>query len=255
MRFAAVLVSLSVLLGVSACVEVVERPESFNLHKAAEANVQLGAAYLRDGDLGLANEKLLKALEQNPKSVQGNSMYALLLNELGKTAKARIYFKKSIKLAPDDSAVRNNYGTFLCDQGEIDEAVVQFQRALLDPLYRTPEYAYANIGACLLKIPDFERAESNLRKALQRNKNLSSALYHMATLNYLKGRYAVAKSYLDRFHTVAAKSPASLWLGLRLAWQLGDQETAASYALLLKNKYPDSLETQKLIQAESTRIR
>lgn len=249
------LVPMFLILGLSACVEVIDRPSTYNLHKAAEANVQLGATYLDKGELGAANEKLLKALEQNPKSVQANSVYAILLNELGKTKEATKYFKKSIKLAPDDSGIRNNYGTFLCDQGEIEKAVEQFQRALLDPLYSTPEFAFANAGACLLKIPDFERAETNLRKALQRNKNLPSALYQMSKLNYLKGRYAVSKNYLDRFHKVSPKSPASLWLGMRLAWQLADKETAASYALLLKNKYPDSIETQKLIQAESTRSR
>lgn len=246
---------LFILLSLSACVQVDNRPQSFDLSKAAEANVQLGANYLKRGQLGSANEKLLLALEQDPDSVQGNSVYAILLNELGQTEKAEKHFRKSIKLAPQSSDIRNNYGTFLCDQGKIEQAVEEFQQALLDPLYRTPEYAFANIGSCLLKIPDFERSETNLRKALQRNSNLPSALYNMSKLNYLKGRYAVSKTYLERYHKAVGKSPESLWLGMRLAWQLGDSQTAASYALLLKNKYPDSLETQKLIQAEATRKR
>lgn len=246
-------VIITAVLSLPACVQVGGKPSKESLIKAAHANTQLGASYLQEGQLGVANDKLQKALRQNPKSVQANSVYALLLNELGKTDEAAKYFKKSLKLAPKDSQVLNNYGTFLCHQGEIDKAVEQFQKALLDPLYKTPEYAFSNAGACLLDVPDFERAESFLRKALQRNKALPTALYQMAKLNYLKGRYAVSKNYLDRFHQRSGKSPESLWLGIRLAWQLRDQKTVASFGLLLKNKYPDSAEAQKLIQAESTR--
>ena len=247
------LLLILLVFSVSACVQVKNKPSKANLAKAADANTQLGASYLQEGHLGAANDKLEKALKQNPKSVQANSVYALLLNELGKTEEAQKYFKKSLKLAPEDSQVLNNYGTFLCNQGEIELAVAQFQKALLDPLYHTPEYAFSNAGACLLDVPDFERAESFLRKALQRNKTLPTALYQMAKLNYLKGRYAVSKNYLDRFHQRSGKSSESLWLGIRLTWQLRDKEAAASFALLLKNKYPDSAEAQKLIQAESTR--
>jgi type IV pilus assembly protein PilF len=247
------IIAIIAFFSLPACVQVGNKPSKENLAKAADANTQLGAAYLQEGYLGVANEKLQKALRQNPKSVQANSIYALLLNELGKTKDAAKYFKKSLKLAPEDSQVLNNYGTFLCDQGEIDKAIEQFQKALLDPLYSTPEYAYSNAGACLLDVPDFERAKSFLRKALQRNKTLPSALYQMAKLNYLKGRYAVSKNYLDRFHQRSGKSAESLWLGIRLAWQLRDKDTASSFGLLLKNKYPDSAEAQKLLQAESTR--
>lgn len=246
-------VALIALFSLSSCVQVTGKPSKENLINAADANTQLGASYLQDGHLGAANDKLQKALRQNPKSVQANSVYALLLNELGKTDEAEEYFKKSLKLAPDDSQVLNNYGTFLCNQGKVEQAVQQFQKALLDPLYKTPEYAFSNAGACLLGVPDFEAAESFLRKALQRNKTLPTALYQMAKLNYLKGRYAVSKSYLDRFHERSNKSPGSLWLGIRLAWQLRDRETASSFGLLLKNKYSDSAEAQKFIQAESTR--
>lgn len=253
MRGIKLILLMLALFSLSACVQVGGGPSKGSLMKAADANTQLGASYLQEGYLGAANDKLQKALRQNPKSVQANSVYALLLNELGKTDEAAKYFKKSLKLAPEDSQVLNNYGTFLCNQGEIDKAVEQFQKALLDPLYNTPEYAFSNAGACLLDVPDFERAEVFLRKALQRNKTLPTALYQMAKLNYLKGRYAVSKNYLDRFHQRSAKSSESLWLGIRLAWQLRDKETVASFGLLLKNKYPDSAEAQKLIQAESTR--
>lgn len=247
------LILMAIALLCSACVYVPEKQPGQDLKKAAETNVKLGALYLQKGMYGSANEKLEKALKQNSKSVHAHSVYALLQNELGKTDKAKKHFKKAIRLAPEDSSVRNNYGTFLCSQGEIDKAVEQFNLALLDPLYKTPEYAFSNAGACLLEKPDFATAEDYLRKALRRNSTLPSALFQMAKLNYLKGIYSLSRDYLARYHKVADKSPKSLWLGIRLAWKLGNHNAASSYSLLLKNKHPDSKEARKLAQALSTR--
>lgn len=239
----------------SGCVSTSDRPVLVDMSRAAEANVALATAYLQRGRLGAANEKVLKALKQNPKSVEANSIYAALLTELGKHKEAEKYYKKAIRLDDENSSVRNNYGVFLCSQNRVEEGIEQFQKAILDPLYETPEFAYANSGACYLKVPDFEKAEESLRKALIRNKKMPLALYQMAKLNYLQSRYVLSKSYLDRFNGVANKSAESAWLGMRLAWHLGDEKDAANYALLLRNKFPDSIETQKLIQTQATRKR
>lgn len=247
--------ALAWALLLSACVSTYDKPELANKKKAADANVALATAYLKRGQLGAANDKIQKALKQNPRSMSANHTYALLLNELGEKQKAEHYYKKALNLQDANSEVRNNYGVFLCSEKRYQEGIEQFKQALLDPLYETPEYAYANAGACLINVPDFKQAETYLRKALLRNKNLPIGLYQMARLNYLQARFAISKSYLDRYFTIADKSPQSLWLGIRLAWQMQETELANNYALVLRNKYPDALETQKLIQTEATRKR
>lgn len=249
------LVLLILACFVSACVSTSDRPVLVDMKRAADANVALATVYLQRGRLGAANTKILKALKQDPKSVQANSIYAALLTDLGKNKEAEKYYKRAIRLDKENSSVRNNYGTFLCSQSRVEEGIEQFQKAILDPLYETPEFAFANSGACYLRVPNFEKAEENLRKALIRNKKMPLALYQMAKLNYLQSRYVLSKSYLDRFNNVASKSAESSWLGMRLAWHLGNKKDAANYALILRNKFPDSIETQKLIQTQSTRKR
>lgn len=255
LKSAKALVAFLFVVLLNGCVSTSDRAEKVDLKRASDVNVTLATAYLKRGRLGAANTKLLKALKQNSKSVQANNMYAALLTELGKTKEAEKYYKKAIRLDSSNSSVRNNYGTFLCAQKRIEEGITQFQKAILDPLYETPEFAYANAGACYLKVPNFEKAEENLRKSLMRNKNMPLALYQMAKLNFLQSRYVLSKTYLDRFHSVAEKSSESSWLGMRLAWHLGDRKAAANYSLLLRNKFPDSVETQKLVQTEATRNR
>ena len=46
--------------------------------KAANVNADLGIRYLQAGRLNLANEKLLKALKQNPNSPTANHYFAIL---------------------------------------------------------------------------------------------------------------------------------------------------------------------------------
>lgn len=247
------LVLLVILMLGTACVQVKEKPRGKNLHKAAEANVKLGSLYMQRGMYGAANEKLEKALKQNSKLVQAHSVYALLQNELGKTKKAEKHFKIAIRLDAENSDVRNNYGTFLCSNGKIDQAIEQFNKALLDPLYSTPEYAFANAGACMLEKPDFNGAERFLNQALRRNQHLPAGLFQMSRLYYLKGEYVRSRQYLDRYHNVAHKTPKSLWLAVRIAWQLNDANAASSFGLLLRNKFPESKEAGQLVQALSTR--
>lgn len=254
-KFVKFIIVFALVTVMSACVSTSDKPVLVDMKRAADANVALATVYLQRGRLGAANTKILKALKQDPKSVQANSIYAALLTELGKNKEAEKYYKKAIRLDGENSSVRNNYGTFLCSQSRIEEGIDQFQQAILDPLYETPEFAFANAGACYLKVPKFEKAEEYLRKSLIRNKKMPLALYQMAKLNYLQSRYVLSKSYLDRFHNVASKSAESAWLGMRLAWHLGDEKDAANYALLLRNKFPDSIETQKLIQTQATRNR
>src|SRR6266478_793468 len=56
--------------------------------RAAAYNAQLGMAYLHQGDLALAKEKLERALAQNPRDANVHSALALLYESLGNPAKA-----------------------------------------------------------------------------------------------------------------------------------------------------------------------
>jgi type IV pilus assembly protein PilF len=75
--------------------------------------VQLGAAYLAQGNLGLANTKLERALKENPDLATAHWLYALLQTRLGRPKLADKHSHEAIKLGPADSRGRNAYGKFL----------------------------------------------------------------------------------------------------------------------------------------------
>jgi type IV pilus assembly protein PilF len=237
------------LLTVSAC-SGTKNAREINDSKASNINVQLGMAYMKQGNNVRAMEKLKRALEQDPLNPKAHSAIGLLYTSLKQFTEADGHFKKAVKLDPADSQIRNNYGTYLCGIGKIDEAEQEFLYAVKNPLYQTPEYAYTNAGLCMKRKPDMDKAEQYLRKALTLNPKFSVALLQMANLSYEKKRYLSARAYIQRYTEVTRHNASSLWLSIRTEMKLGGDNKVSSQSLLLKSKFPDSEETRLLLEME-----
>ncbi len=219
-----------------------------NAAKAAEANVQLGVAYFREGRLADAMEKLKKALEQKPDLPEAHASIAVLYERLGEDDLAAQHYRRALSLAPKDSKIHNNYGQFLCRRGKLEQADKHFQAAVTDPLYETPEAAYTNAGLCARNIPDEARAEEYFRKALSKNPLYPYALLQMLKLSHDQGKFLRARAYLQRYQEVAPQTPDSLWYGIRVEHALGDKDAVSSFALLLKNNFPDTAQTRDYLE-------
>ena len=219
---------------------------STNNERAAALNVDLGARYITNGEYQLANDKLLKAMKQDPKSAAAHWTYALLQERLGQADAADKYFKTALSLNPNDSRGRNNYGAFLCKQGRYMEANEQFQKALSDPLYRFRASGNLNAGVCAMEIPDYKLAKNYFEEVLKLRPENRVALYQMAKLHFLQNDYASAQSYIRDFEEVSEHTAESLWLAYRAERELGNVRSAKSYAKLLTNSFPKSNEAAQL---------
>ena len=116
-----------------------------------------------------------------------------------------------------------------------------------NPLYDSPEIALTNAGLCLLK-DNPGSAEAYFVKALNKNPDFSYALLQMADISFSRGQYELSHQFLERYKKNANHTPKSLWLGVRVYSELGYKDDVSSYALLLKNKYPDSNETKSMME-------
>lgn len=241
---------LGLAIAVSACSSSSDfRQLPGNESKPAAINTQLGIAYMQDNKPSLALASLQKALRQDPDLALAHNAIAVLYQQLGEYDKADYHFRRAVDLEPGDSDAQNNYGAFLCRQGRIKEAERHFQAALNNPLYNHPEQAYFNWGFCAVKAKDDVKAASYLRQALQRDPKYAPALLEMARLSYRQKQYLNARGYLQRYQAVASPTADSLWTGIEIERALGDRNAVASYALLLKSKYPDSDQTRKLLDS------
>jgi type IV pilus assembly protein PilF len=216
-------------------------------NEVAESNLNLGIAYLKRGEYELSLEKLNKALEADPRYTPTLNALGILYQKLGDNVKAEQYFKQALGIRSNDAHTLNNYGQFLCSTSRFNEAQDAFLGAANNPLYETPEISITNAGTCALKNNNPEMAEKFFRDALDKNPKIPVALIQMSRLSYDQGNYLSARGYLQRYIEVSKHTPVSLWLGIQIEQQLGDKNTLSSYALLLKNKFPDSNEA-KLLQ-------
>lgn len=237
-----------------ACSSAQERKkQEKNKYRIADTDVRLGVGYLKQGRVEAALEKLLKALKAVPDYPEAHSSIALVYERLGETEKAGDHYRQALEIKPEDGSIHNNYAVFLCNTGKPLEAEKQFLQAISSRGYRTPAEALENLGVCTLQIPDLEKAETYLRKALQINKRLPGALLQMARVSYEKGRFMSGRAYLQRYQEVATMGPRGLWIGIQVEKKLGDKKTVREYESRLRKRYPDSDETRKLLEAQSSR--
>lgn len=216
--------------------------------KIADTKLKLGIGYLRQGKLEYALEALQGALAAEPGYAEVHSALALVYERLLKYDDADDHYREAIDLKPEDGGVYNNYGVFLCKRGKYVKADSYFNKAIEVPRYKTPEGALENAGACAKQIPDLEKAEVYLRKALSINSKLPLALSEMAGLMFTKEKYMSTRAYLQRYEEVAKHSARTLWLGIRTERKLGDKTSEARYAKLLQTQYPDSLEFKRWLE-------
>lgn len=246
---------LGMILVLAACKTqpIVTHKKTKNLSQAAHLNVQLGIAYLRQGDNIRSKQKLLLAEQQAP-SVETERALAYFYAQTGDLSQADQYYQKALSRAPHDAATHNNYGVFLCRQKHYQLAEQQFLLAINNKHYVNSADAYENAGLCALLIPNYTKAQAYFEAALQQNPNLLVSLQQLIRLNYQQQQYQQANVYLQRYIKIGQITPNILWLGVQTAQKLNDEADLQRYGALLEKHFPASVQFaqyQKLMQVQS----
>ena len=118
------------LVALAACAGTAARSGSASDDEAAIANMNLGAGYLRQGNVELAIERLRRALAQDPELVQAHSTIAFAYDQVGSLEEAESHYRRATELDQEDGAAANAYAAFLCNRGNRwAEAEPYFRRA------------------------------------------------------------------------------------------------------------------------------
>lgn len=214
-------------------------------------HTELGAMYFQDGNMAVALEEAKIAIEADPGYASAYSVRALVHTALREFAAAEADFKKAISLAPGDPDINNNYGWFLCQQNDrAKESISYFLNAIKNPLYSTPDRAYANAGSCALKAGDFEGARDYLMQALRLSQDGGLvAQLQLAKLAYTQGNLVEARNrFMEVMRVTGQPSAEGLWLGLRIERKLGNKAEEGSLAAQLRRLYPTSPEYQEFLK-------
>ena len=212
----------------------------------AELHTELAAGYYERGRLDVALEELGISEKLDPTYPRIYNIYGLVYAMMNDLPKAEANFKRSLELAPNDPETRHNWGWYLCTHGRAKESLAEFEVAIRNPLYRTPEIALVNAGKCSAAIGDAHNAELYFRRALQLRPNDLSAAYNLALVLYKGGRMPESRNLMKSVMQETNPPPEALYLGMCIERKLGDASSEQSYVAQLRNRYPDSPEARAI---------
>lgn len=236
-RAGMLLVAVATLLAACASASP-ERPKDSK--EAARANAQLGFAYLRQGNLPLAKEKLERAERQDDRNPDLQAALGMLYERLERKAEAEKHYAAARRLAPESGEIANTYAVFLCNNGKPEAGVKEFEAAARNPLYPTPWAALTNAAVCLRSAKRGAEAIPYLQQAVQIRPNFAAAVTELADLQLAEGKPGDANDTVNRYLSMGIASPDVLFVGVRVAQARGDATTASTLARRLRRDFPQS---------------
>jgi type IV pilus assembly protein PilF len=208
--------------------------------EAGRINARLAVEYLKRDQLQVAQDKIEKALAQNPKDVNVQLSAGLVYERLRDKRQAEKHFRQALRAAPDNPEAQNAYGAYLCRNEEYSKGQEMFVEAAANPLYRTPFVAYTNAGVCARSAGKLEQAERYLRQALASNVDYPETYAQLAGVLHERGNNLQARAFVERFLAVAPATPNMLLLGYNIEVAMKDEAAAAGFRDRLEKEFPES---------------
>lgn len=197
--------------------------------QAASYNIQLGIAYLKQGNVSRAKKKLLLALKQAPHSPDAHASMAYFLEKTGSVHEASAYYLKALSLSANQGKQLNNYGAYLCRQGDYQKAIAYFLKASSDPQYLHVAGAYENAGLCALQIPDKIKAADYFKQALAHDPKRKQSLLQLVEIDKSQKQFKETLSLLQKYPEITYYDRSLLQLGIELARKAGETTLASDY--------------------------
>jgi tetratricopeptide (TPR) repeat protein len=143
----------------------------------ARAYEDLGTSAVRQGKLRSALENYLKADKFDPGNAYIKDELAQVYRDLGQYQIALQYFKEALTLKPRFPEAQNSLGTLYLLLKEYDVAIEYCQKAADDLLYKTPHFAYTNLGTAYYFKGNHAMAVRSFRQALKLAPEYSPAYF------------------------------------------------------------------------------
>lgn len=232
------------VVGLSGCSKPAVKKDP-NEPSLSDIYVQKGVQYMENGQLDVALKDLQRAIDLDQQNSEAHNAIAVLYEKLDRSGEAEAHFKRALSADPGNSSALNNYGRFLCAQGQYERAMTNFRQVIDSKLYKLPWVAMTNAGLCAHSTGKKDEAEEYLRKALEVNPTFPPALQEMAKLSLETGQYLSARAFLQRYEAAAGSNAESLWIGVQTEHALGNRQAEAEYLNALRSRFPDSREAMQ----------
>lgn len=216
----------------------------------AKVHAELGKLYFLEERFEVALDEARIALESDSSYAPAHNLMGLVYMALRKAELAEQSFRRAISLAASDPEINNDFGWFLCQTGRVKESLNHFRVTISNPLYQTPVRALANAGMCALRDKDDRLAEEYFLRALRLERGNQVALFWLADIDYRAKRFTDAQQKMKLLHASLDPTVQTAWLALRIDRKLGDREGEARFTGVMRRKYRDTPEYEKMMRGE-----
>lgn len=229
---------LGLIIALAGCVTVTETAGNATQSdptEMAEARIALGLGYLENGSMIKARENLEKALQHAPDYYRSQLSMAHYYEAVGENDSARKMYRTALSEHPKNGNVLNNFGTFLCKQGEYDTADQYFRRAVEQPYYYLISASYENAGLCALKAGKTDNAREYFKRAINHDPNRLLSILQLTKMEIEAGDYTPARLRLMDLNQRYGYQKASLKLLIELEKRAGNSALEQKYQTLLNS--------------------
>lgn len=158
----------------------------------------MAVAFMNEGKYQLASVELHKALQQDPGNADALNNLGLVHMQFEEYETAISYFRQAVNRNAQLSEAYNSIGVCYMKLKNYKEAAVVFRQVLADPLYKTPEIAYYNLGITLYREGNYDEALKVFNGGLRRNPDYITPLYGLALIYNRTNRLSEAAEILHK---------------------------------------------------------
>jgi len=166
--------------------------------KNADFYYKMGLSALNEGDVQNAFVQFQTAMRLDEHNKDVLNSLGLVYLQLEDYDKSIELFQRAVSRDESFSDAYNNLGVVYIKKRQWDNALDAFKRAVDNPLFRSPDRAFFNMGLCYYRIGRYDTAVGSFRDAAMRNSQFPLPFYWLALTYNRTARYGEAAAALTR---------------------------------------------------------
>lgn len=185
----------------------------------SDSYVNLGIALAREGRYDEALPYFRKAIRLNPENPKAYQMMGSLYSEINENKKAEIAFEKALEYGPKMPQTYLNRAIFYAKINKIKEADADFKTACrLNPSNQKAWFLWGVLSA---QAKQYKDAELKFERAVALDPFYAEAYYHLASISFLDKNFKNAVKYAKKSITIDSERTdcyvvlAEAWLNLK----------------------------------------
>ena len=172
----------------------------------ARALYEQGLKSLADHQVSPGLAALREAVDLDPENATFRNALGVVYLQIHKPGDAEALFRKAVELDPGYGEAIHNLGLSFAEQGQWEQAIEQYRKALSTPIYPTPEVGYYNMGRAYAQLNKAKEAEEAFRTAIRLEPKFGAAYYQLGMVLAGTGQRQEAK---DMFRKARDLDPSS----------------------------------------------